>query len=154
MKEMKGQKSQTTERRETTRIRTLLILMVLKSLNIDQKEIKMRKTKMRRLKMETTRKMTRKRRIRRKKRKSLMLQRTLSIKTLWTSKKKESSNPSGKNIAMETGEKDLVKLLLQSIQRFQKLLKSFLSHQRRKLSTQNKSKSKTKSRVLPLHLMK
>lgn len=54
-----------------------------------------------------------------KRRKSQRLLRILSIRTQWTSKKRESSNLSGKNIDTVTGEKDLARLSLLLRQRFQ-----------------------------------
>jgi hypothetical protein len=112
----------------------------MESLNIDLKEKKVKKHQMAlklmdQLKVRLPRERIRKRKIRRK---SQMLLRISFTRILWTSKRRESSSLSGKNIDMATGERDQAKHLSLLRLKFLNNLKNFLSHQRRKFSTQNK----------------
>jgi len=134
------------EREVQSQIKMLKVVTSQKSQSIDQKERKLRRLKvmlrlMELLKMVPTRA--------RRKRK-LMLQRISFIKTQWTSKRRENSNPSGKSTVMVTGEKDQAKLLLLLRLKFQLHQRSFSRHRRRKLSIQSRLRWKTESRKLLL----
>lgn len=128
----------------------------MESLNIVLKEKKVKKHQMAlklmdQLKVRLPRERIRKRKIRRK---SQMLLRISFTRILWTSKRRESSSLSGKNTDMATGERDQAKHLSLLRLKFLNNLKNFLSHQRRKFSTQNKQKLRTKSRKLQVNLKK
>jgi hypothetical protein len=143
------------EKEETTRIR----LVKMRSLNIVLKVRKMKKhlmvkklmakKLMDQLKVKVT-----KQRIRKKRRKNQMLLKISYIRTLWTTKKKENSSLSGKNIDMVTGEKDQAKHSLLLRLKFLVSQKNFFNHLRKNLSMQNKEKLRTKSRRLQVSLRK
>lgn len=145
-KRVKSQSRRKRERETTIRTKTLQILMVQKSQSTAQKVRKLRRPK-----MGSKPRNQPKRAKKRPRRRSQKLQRILFTRIQWTLRRRESSSLSGKNIATETGERDLVRLLSLLRLRFQPPLKNFLSLWRRKLSILNKSRFKIKlKQSLPL----